>query len=57
MNGSQSGAIEFRLLGPVEAVRDKNMLPVGGKRQHALLALLLLDPGRPVAAEWLAEEL
>lgn len=57
MSGSESGAIEFRLFGPVEAARSENVLPVGGKRQQALVALLLLDPGRPFAAEWLAEEL
>jgi predicted ATPase/DNA-binding SARP family transcriptional activator len=49
--------VEFRLLGPVEAVRDAAAVALGGPRQRALLALLLLDPGRPAQASWLAEEL
>ncbi|MDQ4081489.1 MAG: winged helix-turn-helix domain-containing protein, partial [Actinomycetota bacterium] len=49
--------IEFRLLGPVEAVQNGEALVVGGRRQRALLALLLLEPGAPVSAERLAEEL
>ena len=52
-----SAAIEFRLLGPVEALRGGSTLPVGGPRQRALLALLLREPGRPVSAESLVEEL
>jgi predicted ATPase/DNA-binding SARP family transcriptional activator len=57
VGGSASAAIEFRLLGPVEALRDGSPLPLGGPRQRALLALLLREPGRPVSAEHLAEEL
>ena len=49
--------IEFRLLGPVEALRGGSTLPLGGPRQRALLALLLREPGRPVSAEHLVEEL
>ena len=32
-------------------------LPLGGPRQRALLALLLIESGRPIAADRLAEEL
>src|SRR5687767_1991117 len=49
--------IEFRLLGPVEAVRDGNALTLGGPRQRVLLALLLLERGRPVPADRLVAEL
>ena len=49
--------IEFRLLGPVEAERNGETLALGGPRQAALLALLLLEPGAPVAADRLADEL
>jgi predicted ATPase/DNA-binding SARP family transcriptional activator len=49
--------IEFRLLGSVEAVRDGDAVPLGGPRQRALLALLLLAPGRAVPAGRLVEEL
>ncbi len=54
---SSGAAIEFRVLGPVEAARDESLLRVGGRRQRALLALLLLEPGRPVSIERLTEEL
>ncbi|HWG55952.1 MAG TPA: BTAD domain-containing putative transcriptional regulator [Gaiellaceae bacterium] len=49
--------IEFRLLGPVEAVQNGAAIALGGRRQESLLALLLLEPGAPVSAERLAEEL
>lgn len=49
--------IEFRLLGEVEAVRAGQPLPIGGRRQRALLALLLLEPGTPVEPERLIDDL
>ena len=52
-----SVAREFRLLGAVEALVAGEPLQLGGPRQRALLALLLLDPGRPVSSGRLAEEL
>lgn len=57
VTSSVPAAIEFRLLGPAEAVRSGSVLPLGGPRQRALLALLLLEAGRPVAADRLVEEL
>jgi DNA-binding winged helix-turn-helix (wHTH) protein len=57
MAGSDPETIEFRLLGAVEAIRSGNPLPLGGRRQRALLALLLLEQGRPVGADRLADEL
>lgn len=54
---SDVGAIELRLLGRVEAVRSGSALPLGGPRQRALLALLLIEPGKPVSVDRLAEEL
>ena len=51
------GNLEFLLLGPVEARRNGERLAVGGPRQRALLALLLLHPERPVPAARLADEL
>jgi predicted ATPase/DNA-binding SARP family transcriptional activator len=51
------GEIEFRVLGPVEAVLDGQPLRVGGPRQRALLALLLLEPGRVTSNDRLIEEL
>ena len=49
--------IEFRVLGPVEALRDGLPLPVGGRRQRALLALFLLEPGTAIDSDVLIEEL
>jgi predicted ATPase/DNA-binding SARP family transcriptional activator len=49
--------IEFRVLGQVEAFRGGEGLQLGGRRQRALLSLLLLNVGRPVAADLLIDEL
>jgi predicted ATPase/DNA-binding SARP family transcriptional activator len=57
VGGSHSAAIEFFVLGPVEVVRDGSTLSLGGPRQRALLALLLLEPGRPIATDRLEDEL
>jgi len=48
---------EFRILGPVQAVRDGRELELGGPRRRALLALLLVAAGRVIPAERLADEL
>jgi len=44
-------------LGPVEAVVSGDLVRLGGRRQRALLALLVLERGRPVAMDKLADEL
>jgi predicted ATPase/DNA-binding SARP family transcriptional activator len=49
--------LEVRLLGPVQAAADGKAIQLGGRRQQALLALLALEPGRPVPTGRLAEEL
>jgi len=49
--------LEFRILGPVQAVRDGRELALGGPRRRAVLALLLVAGGRVVLAERLAEDL
>ncbi len=49
--------LEFRVLGPVQAVRDGRELALGGPRRRAVLALLLVAGGRVVPAERLAEDL
>src|SRR5215472_8931865 len=49
--------VEVRLLGPVQAVRADGELPLGGLRQRAVLALLVLEAGRVVPAGRLIEEL
>jgi DNA-binding SARP family transcriptional activator/ABC-type transport system substrate-binding protein/streptogramin lyase len=49
--------MEFRLLGPVEAVRDGRSVPLGGAKPRALLALLLLHPNEVVSRDRLIEAL
>jgi len=57
MTSAESGVVQFRLLGSVEAVRDGTPIQLGGRRQRQLLALLLLEPGRPVPVDRLTDEL
>jgi predicted ATPase/DNA-binding SARP family transcriptional activator len=49
--------LEFRILGPVEAWRGGSPVSLGGKRQRALLALLLVARGKPVSEDKLVDEL
>ncbi len=51
------GVLELRMLGPVRAARDGRELGLGGPKQRAVLALLLVDAGRVVPAEYLTEML
>jgi DNA-binding SARP family transcriptional activator len=48
---------EFRVLGPLEVVDDGEARPLGGLKQRALLALLLLDAGRVVSTDRLLDAL
>jgi predicted ATPase/DNA-binding SARP family transcriptional activator len=48
---------EFRLLGPLEVESDGAVLPVGGPRQRALLAFLLLHANEVVRRERLIDAL
>jgi DNA-binding SARP family transcriptional activator len=49
--------MDFSLLGPVEATEDGQPIPLGGPRQRALLARLLIDANRVVSSERLAADL
>ncbi len=49
--------IEFRILGPLEVVGDDGPVALGGQKQRALLALLLVHSGEVVATERLVNEL
>jgi len=42
--------LEFRILGPLEVLADGRPLNIGGQKQRAVLAMLLLKPNRVVAA-------
>src|SRR3954454_13234030 len=49
--------MEFRVLGPLEARERDRSLPLGGAKQRALLALLVLNANRVVPRERLIDEL
>jgi predicted ATPase len=47
----------FSVLGPLEVTDQDVPIPLGGPRQRSVLALLLLDAGRAVAADRLVTEI
>jgi DNA-binding SARP family transcriptional activator len=47
--------MEYRILGPLEVVRDGHALDLGGQKQRALLALLLLEANRVVSRDRLID--
>jgi YVTN family beta-propeller protein len=49
--------VEFRILGPVEVRADGDALPLGGRKQRALLAVLLLHANQAVSRDRLIEAL
>jgi DNA-binding SARP family transcriptional activator len=52
----QTELADFGILGPLEVSRSGCALPLGGPRQRAVLALLLLEANRVVSLDRLAEE-
>jgi DNA-binding SARP family transcriptional activator/ABC-type branched-subunit amino acid transport system substrate-binding protein/DNA-binding beta-propeller fold protein YncE len=49
--------LEFRILGPLEVVEHDQLLALGGPKQRALLAILLLHRGEVVSTDRLSDEL
>jgi YVTN family beta-propeller protein len=49
--------VDFRLLGPLEVSEDDRPLELGGAKQRALLAVLLLNGGEAVSADRLIDAL
>ena len=49
--------LEFRILGPLEVVGENGPIRLGGPRQRATLAILLLNANRVVSIERLADDL
>lgn len=47
--------MEFQLLGPIEARHDGARVELGRRRERALLGILLLEAGNPVAIDRLVE--
>ena len=52
---AETGFTQFGILGPLEVSRAGHGVPLGGPRQRAVLALLLLEAGRVVTMDRLAE--
>jgi DNA-binding SARP family transcriptional activator len=50
-------AVEYRMLGPLEALVDGRPVRLGGPRQRAVLALLLARAGETMPADRLVDEL
>jgi predicted ATPase/DNA-binding SARP family transcriptional activator len=51
------GVLEFGILGPLEVRRGGEPVELGGAKQRAVLARLLLQPGEPVPVDRLIEDL
>jgi DNA-binding SARP family transcriptional activator len=49
--------VEFRILGPLEVWHEGRPVHIGGAKERALLAFLLLHAGEPVSADRLIDEL
>ena len=52
-----SSELEFHLLGPLEVLAGGRALDLGGQKQRALLALLVLEANRPILRERLIDAL
>src|SRR3954451_2593561 len=48
---------DFRILGPLEVSNETGPLLLGGQKQRAVLAMLLLEPGRIVSVDRLIDAL
>src|SRR5438045_5049 len=53
---SETRSVEFGILGPLEVRRSGQAVSLGGPRQRAVLALLLLEANRVVSMDRLAED-
>jgi DNA-binding SARP family transcriptional activator len=49
--------MDFRILGPIEVREAGRALPLGGVKQRALLALLLINANQVVSIDWLTDQL
>src|SRR5688572_7555925 len=49
--------MEFRILGPLEVLDDGRRVDLGGAKQRALLAVLLLNPNQVVSTDRLIDAL
>ena len=56
-NGYRPPVLEFRILGPLEVVGPDGPIQLGGPKQRATLAILLLNANRVVSIDRLADDL
>jgi class 3 adenylate cyclase len=57
VTAADHSTVEYRLLGPLEASRNGDVLPLGGPKPRALLAILLLNANTVVSVDMLVDEL
>src|SRR5215207_9813883 len=57
VTGPAARALEFRMLGPLEVVRDGEPVDLPGGKARLLLAALLINPNRVVSTDRLFEVL
>ncbi len=57
LEGSPPAMVEFRALGPIEAIVGGRQVDLGAPKQRALLTLLVSRAGEPVTVDMLLEEL
>jgi DNA-binding SARP family transcriptional activator len=57
VRGNGAGALELRILGPLEALVDGQAIALGGAKPRTLLAILALEVGRVVSIDRIVEEL
>ena len=50
-DNARGGHVDFRILGPLEAINEAGPVELTGGKQKALLALLLLHADRVVAVD------
>jgi DNA-binding SARP family transcriptional activator/DNA-binding beta-propeller fold protein YncE len=55
--GRWTNELDFRVLGPLQVAANGTFLPLGGAKQRAVLALLLLRPNEVVSSDRLIDEL
>lgn len=55
-NDGSDSSLEFRLLGPLEVVRDGREVALGGRRQRSVLAVLLVRANEIVSSDRLIDE-
>ncbi len=49
-------SLEFRILGPLEVVQAGRPLPLGGRKQRAMLAVLLMHANEVVSSDRLIDD-